>query len=69
VEGGIVFVLTTVYRVQPTDAAAIALVDRAISVLSIIVIGGIAYVLSPKTKGRAGRSPGAPEQPAETTPA
>jgi uncharacterized protein (TIRG00374 family) len=69
VEGGIVFVLTTVYRVQPTDAAAIALVDRAISVLSIIVIGGIAYVLSPKTKGRAGRSPGAPEQPAEITPA
>jgi uncharacterized protein (TIRG00374 family) len=67
VEGGIVFVLTTVYRVQPTDAAAIALVDRAISVLSVIVLGGIAYVLSPKTKGRAGRSRGAGEQPAETT--
>jgi uncharacterized protein (TIRG00374 family) len=69
VEGGIVFVLTTVYHVQTTDAAAIALVDRAISVLSIIVFGGIAYVLSPKTKGGAGRSRGTEGRPAETTPA
>lgn len=59
VEGGIVFVLTTVYGMQPTDAAAIALVDRAISVLSIIVLGGIAYVLSPKTKARPTETPAA----------
>ena len=32
-----------VYGATPTQAAAIALVDRAISVLSVIVFGGIAY--------------------------
>jgi uncharacterized protein (TIRG00374 family) len=52
VEGGVVFVLTTAYGVLPTQAAAITLLDRVISVLSIIVLGGIAYVLSPKTKAR-----------------
>jgi uncharacterized membrane protein YbhN (UPF0104 family) len=44
-------ILTGIYGVPLTEATAIALVDRAISVLSIIVLGGIAYVLSPKTKG------------------
>jgi len=53
VEGGIVFVLTQVYNVPQTEALAIALVDRAISVFSIIIFGSIAYVLSSKTKGRA----------------
>jgi len=52
VEGGIVFILTSVYQVPQTEALAIALVDRAISVLSIIAFGSIAYVLSSKTKGR-----------------
>jgi glycosyltransferase 2 family protein len=51
VEAGIVGILTIVYDVPPTEAAAIALVDRAISVLSVIVLGSIAYVLSSKTKG------------------
>ena len=37
VEGGIVGLLTIVYGVRETDALAITLVDRAISVLSIIV--------------------------------
>jgi glycosyltransferase 2 family protein len=60
VEAGIVGILTLVYGVSPTDAAAIALVDRAISVLSVIVIGLVVYVLSGKTKG--GRA-----QPAATT--
>ena len=46
-------VLTTVYGVDRTEALAIALVDRTISVLSVIVVGGIAYVFSSKTK--AGR--------------
>ena len=36
---------------MPTEAASIAVVDRAISVLSVIVLGFIAYMLSPKTKG------------------
>jgi uncharacterized protein (TIRG00374 family) len=52
VEAGIVGLLTVVYQADPNEAAAIALVDRAISVLSVIVLGFIAYLLSPKTKGR-----------------
>ena len=64
VEAGIVGLLTVIYRVDPTEAAAIALVDRAISVLSVIVLGFLAYLLSPKTKGdperaAAGRAPDA----------
>ena len=70
VELGIIGVLRTVYHVPPTEAAAIALLDRAISVLSIIILGGVAYVLSPKTRGGSGRSRGqAAEAPVETTPA
>lgn len=52
VEVGIVGILVTIYDVPRDEALAIALVDRAISVLSIIVFGSIAYVLSSKTKGR-----------------
>ena len=51
VEGGMVFVLHSVYGVAQTEALAISLVDRAISVLSVIVVGGIAYVFSSKTRG------------------
>lgn len=51
VEAGVIGILTIIYGVEPTDAFAIAIVDRAISVLSIIVLGGIVYVLSSKTKG------------------
>jgi glycosyltransferase 2 family protein len=53
VESGIIFVLTVIYQVSPQQATAIALVDRAISVLSVIAFGSIAYVLSSKTRGRA----------------
>jgi uncharacterized protein (TIRG00374 family) len=52
VEGGIVGLLTIVYGVPETDALAITLVDRAISVLSIIIIGSIAYAVSSKRRGR-----------------
>jgi hypothetical protein len=52
VEAGIVGLLTVIYQADPTEAAAVALVDRAISVLSVIVLGFVAYVLSPKTKAR-----------------
>jgi glycosyltransferase 2 family protein len=62
VEFGVVGILSFIYGVDPTNAAAITLVDRAISVLSIIVLGSILYVLSSKTKG-------GPRQPAETEPA
>ncbi len=51
VESGIVGLLTIVYGVSQTDALAITLVDRAISVLSIIVLGSIAYAVSPKRRG------------------
>jgi glycosyltransferase 2 family protein len=51
VEGALVFILTTLYGATATQAVAITLVDRAISVLSVILFGGIAYVLSDKTKG------------------
>jgi hypothetical protein len=70
VEAGIVGILTLAYGVEPAAAVSIALVDRAISVLSIIVFGSIAYVLSPKTKGGArpegagDQAVGVPEAPA-----
>src|SRR6185503_14941183 len=51
VEGGVVVLLTTVYGVSQTDALAITLVDRLISVLSIIVLGSIFYAISPKRRG------------------
>jgi glycosyltransferase 2 family protein len=55
VEAGIVGILTLVYGVGLTDATAIAVVDRSISVLSVIVLGSIAYVISPKTKPQVRR--------------
>ena len=51
VELGVVGVLTAAYGVTATEATTIALVDRTISVLSIIVIGSIVYWLSPKRRG------------------
>ncbi len=67
VEAGIVGILTVVYQADPTEAAAIALVDRAISVLSVIVLGFIAYMLSPKTKGRPPESVADSASEQETT--
>lgn len=54
VEAGIVGILTVIYGVPPTEATAIALVDRSISVLSIIVLGALLYAVSPKVRGRGG---------------
>jgi glycosyltransferase 2 family protein len=51
VEAGVVGVLTFVYGIGQTEALAITLVDRTISVLSIIVLGSIAYSVSPKRRG------------------
>ena len=65
VEAGVVGVLTLIYKVPPTEALAIVLVDRAISVLSIILFGGIAYLVSPIRKGRGIVEGGAPR--AEST--
>jgi len=51
VELGVVGVLTAAYGVPAGEATTIALVDRTISVLSIIVIGAIAYSVSGKRRG------------------
>jgi uncharacterized protein (TIRG00374 family) len=51
VEAGIVGVLTLVYGVSLPEATAIALLDRVISVFSVIVLGSIAYIVSPKPRG------------------
>lgn len=60
VEAGIFGVLTVVYQVPPTEAATIALVDRAISVFSVIVTGSIGYVVSGKRRGAGMRAPVVP---------
>ena len=60
VEGGMVFVLHSVYGVAQTEALAISLVDRAISGLSVIIVGGIAYVFSSKTRGNPEFTGGGP---------
>jgi uncharacterized protein (TIRG00374 family) len=51
VETGVVGLLHFVYGIPETEALAITLVDRAISVLSIIILGSIAYALSSKRRG------------------
>jgi uncharacterized protein (TIRG00374 family) len=51
VELGVVGVLTAAYGVSAGEATTIALVDRTISVLSIIALGSIAYWFSPKRRG------------------
>lgn len=56
VEAGVVGVLTVAYGVPLPEATAIALLDRVISVFSIIVFGSVAYALSPKPRGM-GRIP------------
>jgi uncharacterized protein (TIRG00374 family) len=59
VEAGIVGVLTLVYNVPQTEALTIVLVDRAISVLSIIALGSVTYAVSPMRRG-TGIAPIAP---------
>jgi uncharacterized protein (TIRG00374 family) len=51
VEAGVVGVLTVAYGISLPEATAIALLDRVISVFSVIVFGSIAYILSPKPRG------------------
>jgi uncharacterized protein (TIRG00374 family) len=56
VEAGIVGILTLVYGVPLPEATAIALLDRVISVFSVIIFGSILYLISGKPKGE-GLSP------------
>ncbi len=51
VEAGMVGVMVAAYSLPVTEATTIALVDRVISVFSIIVIGSILYVVSNKRRG------------------
>jgi uncharacterized protein (TIRG00374 family) len=63
VEGAIVFVLV-IYGVPNEPATAVALTDRAISIVTVIVLGGIFYAVSPLVR----RAHGAGAQTAEITP-
>ena len=65
VETGIVGIMRLAYNIAPSPALAITLVDRTISVLSIIVLGSIAYVISPLRRGVGLR--GAHEVPPATS--
>jgi glycosyltransferase 2 family protein len=51
VEGGVMLVLVNAYNVVKTQAATIVVLDRLISVFSIIVLGGIVYAISPLRRG------------------
>jgi uncharacterized protein (TIRG00374 family) len=59
VEAGVVGVLTVAYGVPLPEATAIALLDRVISVFSVIVVGSITYFFSskPRGMGHIGESP------------
>jgi glycosyltransferase 2 family protein len=56
VEAGVVGVLTVAYGVPLPEATAIALLDRVISVFSVILVGTILYLVSGKPSGN-GRIP------------
>ena len=51
VDVGMLGVLTTFFTKNPVHATAIVVVDRAISVFSIVILGGVAWVLSSKPRG------------------
>jgi hypothetical protein len=64
VEAGIVGVLTVVYGVPLAEATAIALLDRVISVFSVIVFGSILYAVSGKPRGEGLSRPAEAAAPA-----
>ncbi len=64
VEVGVAGLLTVIYGIPATEAGAIILVDRAISVLSVIILGSLAYVVSPLRRGRGLRDARRPSGPA-----
>ncbi|MDQ3491744.1 MAG: flippase-like domain-containing protein [Chloroflexota bacterium] len=55
VEAGVASILVGLYQATGGEAAAIVLVDRAISVLSVIALGSIVYLVSTKTRGSTPR--------------
>jgi hypothetical protein len=62
VEAGIAGALT-IYGVSQDPAAAVALTDRGISILTVIILGGIFYLVSPKVR----RAHGGGVRPAPST--
>jgi hypothetical protein len=62
VEAGIAGALVAFYSVGQDSAAAVALTDRGISILTVIILGGILYLVSDKVRrahrSRAVESPG-----------
>ena len=56
VEAGIIGVLS-IYGVTQEPAAAVALVDRGLTIVTVIVLGGILYALSPKVRRAHGARP------------
>ena len=63
VEAGIVGLLT-LYGVVGEPAVAVALTDRAISILTVIVLGGIFYAFSAKVRRAHAGSSGPEAAPA-----
>lgn len=51
VEGGVYGVLVTVFGIAGAQATAILLVDRALSVFSVVILGSLAYLISSKPRG------------------
>jgi uncharacterized protein (TIRG00374 family) len=51
VEAGGIGLLYTVFGIPFPEASAIVLIDRVISVFSIVVLGSVAYVISSKPRG------------------
>ena len=79
VELGVVGVLTAAYGIPLQEATTIALVDRMISVFSVIVFGSVGYAFLPIRRGvgiwcendnptDVGAGPAAPATPAGATP-
>lgn len=64
VELGVVGVLVTAYGVPLQEATTIALVDRAISVFSVIILGLIGYAVSSLRRGRGLHHPLPQDAPA-----
>ncbi len=63
VEIGVAAVMHLGYGIPSTEAATIVIVDRLISVFSIIVFGGILYAVSGKRRGAGLRPPSGPMEP------
>jgi len=57
VEAGMVGILVAAYGLPVQEATTIAIVDRVISVFSVIVVGSILYVVSPIRRGKGLHEP------------